>query len=432
VSIIPKLLCCTLVTSCLTAPVAASGEPLRLDTALRDALGHHPRVRALAAETHRLQGELTTARQWVPDNPELGGDWTNRDGPDDTTTDWEVSLSQRVEVAGQRGHRVARAHRRLDALEAELAALRVAVASKVREAFLALSVALRREQVAAEMVALNDRLVTIARARYAAGDVADADVALASLARSEALRRQLEETRATAAARRGLAVALGLERLPAVEPGALVPPRPPLPLGELEPLLEGHPRLAALDHEREAAEADLALARAARFPDLTVNAHAGEEESRDTLLGVGLSLPLPLFHRQQGAIGAARTDGARLAAEADRVRAELRQEVARARAGLVAALEEVALFDTEILPGLDTHLRRIHRAYELGEMDLATLTVTQAQVVAARFDHLQALLEAWQARIDLDRAMGRATSGPEGAPGNPPPAERGRGGGHPE
>jgi hypothetical protein len=34
-------------------------------------------------------------------------------------------------------------------------------------------------------------------------------------------------------------------------------------------------------------------------------------------------------------------------------------------------------------------------------------------VVAARFDHLQALLEAWRARCDLDRALGldpRATN----------------------
>jgi cobalt-zinc-cadmium efflux system outer membrane protein len=406
VSTIPKFLCFTFLAVCLAAPAAASSELLRLDTALRDTLGHHPRVRALEAQKHRLAGELTAARQWVPDNPELGGDWTNRDGPDDTTTDWEVSLSQRVEVAGQRGHRVAAARRRLDALDMELAALRVEVAAEVRDAFTVFSVAERREEVAAEMVTLNDRLVTIARARYAAGDVADADVALASLARSEALRRRLEETRATATARRGLALALGIEHLPAVEPVALVPPPPPPPLVELAPLMEQHPRLVALDREREAVEADLALAHAARYPTLTVNAHAGEEESRDTLLGVGLSLPLPLFHRQQDAIGVARADRAGLAAEADRVRAELRLEAERSRATLVAALEEVALFNTEILPGLDVHLRRIHRAYELGEMDLTTLTVTQAQVAAARFDHLQALLEAWQARIDLDRAIG--------------------------
>jgi cobalt-zinc-cadmium efflux system outer membrane protein len=406
VSTIPKSLCFALFAFCLAAPAVASDEPLHLETALRQALGRHPRVRALEAERLRLEGELAAARQWVPDNPELGGDWTNRDGPDDTTTDWEVSLSQRVEIAGQRGHRMDGARRRSDALEAELAALRVEIAAAVRKAFTTLAVAERREQVAAEMVSLNDRLVTIARARYAAGDVADADVALASLARSEALRRRLEEARTSAAARRGLGVALGTERLPEVETVALPSPALPPPLVELEPLLNNHPRLVALRRGRQAAEADLALARVARLPDLTVNAHAGEEESRDTLLGVGLSLPLPLFHRQQGAIGAARTDRARRVADADRVRAELHQAAQLARAALVTALEEVALFNTEILPGLDTHLRRIHRAYEVGEMDLTTLTVTQAQVVAARFDHLQALLEAWRARCDLDRALG--------------------------
>ena len=403
---VPQVICCTLVACFLTVPVVAADEPLTLAAALRRALEHHPRIRALEAERHRLRGERAAARQWLPDNPALAGDWTNRDGPDDTTTDWEVSLSQRFEVAGQRGHRLDAVSRRSDTLEAELGALRVDVAAQVRQAYTALSVAQRREQVAAEMVSLNDRLVQIARARFTAGDVADADVALASLARSEALRRRLEEARASAAARRELAVSLGLEHLPAVTPVAPAPPAAPPPLAELEPLLADHPRLATLDRQRQAGEADLALARAARLPDLTVSAHAGEEESRDTLVGVGLSLPLPLFHRRQGEIGTARAELARLAADAGRVRAELHQEMERARTALVAALEELALFDSEILPGLDTHLGRIHRAYELGEMDLTTLTVTQAQVVAARFDHLQALLDAWRARIDLDRAVG--------------------------
>jgi cobalt-zinc-cadmium efflux system outer membrane protein len=432
VSTLPKSLCRILLAFCLAAPSPTAAEPLTLDRALRQVMEHHPRLRALEAERHRLQGELARTRQWLPDNPELAGDWTSRDGPDDTTRDWEMSLSQRFEVAGQRSRRIDGAEQRLAALVQELAALRVEVAADVRQAYSGLAIAKAREQVAAEMVGLNDQLVKIARARFTAGDVSEADVALAALALSEALRRQLEEARESAATRRELAVALGVDPLPPVVPTPLTSPPPPPPLAELQVQIEDHPRLAALGRAWQAAGADLALARASRLPDVTVRAHAGEEESRDTLLGIGLSLPLPLFHRQQGEVGAARADRARLAAEAVRVRAELRHETERARTALVAALEELALFDTELLPGLDTHLRRIHRAYELGEMDLTTLTVTQAQVVAARFDHLQVLLAAWQARIDLDRALGRSTSRPEGASGNPPPAGRGPGGGHVE
>lgn len=405
-STVAKVLCCTLVACLFAVPAVAADEPLSLAAALRRAVEHHPRIRALEAERERLRGQRAAARQWLPDNPELGGDWTSRDGADGTTTDWEVSLSQRFEVAGQRGHRLDGVSRRHDALEAELGALRVEVIAEVRHAYTALSVAQRREQVAAEMVSLNDRLVQIARARFTAGDVAEADVALASLARSEAQRRRLKEERSAAAARRELAVALGLEHLPAVPPSTLAPPAAPPPLVELEPLLVRHPRQSALVRAQQAVTADLALARAARLPDITVSAHAGEEGSRDTLVGVGLSLPLPLLHRQQAEIATAHAARARLSAEEEQTRSELRQEMVRAHTALVAALEELALFDSEILPGLDTHLRRIHRAYQLGEMDLTTLTVTQAQVMAARFDHLQALADAWQARIDLDRALG--------------------------
>jgi len=417
VSIRKKSLCCTLLASLLAPPAALAAPPLTLNQAVTEALEHHPRLRALEAKRLRLAGELAAAQGWLPDNPELAGDWTSRNDPDDTTTDWELSLRQRFEIGGQRSQRVAGAVQRVAALDRDLAALRVEVGAAVRAAYARLAVAEGRAAVATEMVGLNERLAAIARARFAAGDVADADVALASLARAEAMRRRLEEARASAAARQELTLAVGVNPLPPIAPTPLTPPPPPPPLAELQAQIDHHPGLAALDHQRQAAEADLARAQAARLPDLTVSGHAGAEASRDTLAGIGLSLPLPFVHRQQGEIGAARAETARLAAAADQLRAELRQELERAHATLATALEELALFESEILPGLDTHLARIHRAYELGEMDLTTLTVTQAQVVAARFDHLQALGAAWQARIDLDRATGAdflATPGPNG------------------
>lgn len=395
-----------LVVSLFLAPLAVA-ETFTVADALRQTLEHHPRLRLLEAERIRLQGEVARARQWVPENPELAGAWTNRDGQGDTTNDWELSLSQRVEIAGQRGHRVDGAERRLDLLDGSLAALRVEVAASVHRAYAALAIAHARVGLAAEMVLLNDRLVAISRARLASGDVAEVDVALANLARSEALRRDLLEKRRMADARNAFASALGVERLPAVELVPMVPPLSPFALDELEEQVANHPRLAALSGEEAAVQADLALARASRLPDLTVSAHVGEEEGSDTLVGVALSLPIPLFHRHQEEVGRARARGVGLAAEVERVRGELWQEVTRAHSVLNTSLQELDLFATTILPGLDTHLRRILRAYELGEMDLTTLTVTQAQVVEARFDHLQVLLDAWQARIDLDRALGR-------------------------
>lgn len=393
--------------SSLSFPLAAAAAPpLTAAVAISQALESHPRLQALAAERLRLDGVLARDRQWLVDNPELSGDWARRRGGGDSTTDWEVGLDQRFEMAGQRHHRLESVQARLTALDAQIDALRIEVAGRVQIAFTTLAIARERERVAAEMVGLNDELVRIARARLQAGDVADSDVALASLARSEAMRRSLEVRRATAAARRELAEALGVASLPPLALETVVPPPPPQPLDALLAHLDDHPRLAALARARAAAGSDLALARAARLPDLTVGGHVGREESRDTLIGLSLSLPLPLFHRRQAEIGAAQSEQHRLDAEAAQVRAELAQAVGQAHAALTSALEELDLFDREILPSLSTHLRRIHRAYELGEMDLTTLTFTQAQVVAARFDHLQALADGWQARVDLNRATG--------------------------
>jgi cobalt-zinc-cadmium efflux system outer membrane protein len=385
---------------------AVVAAPLTLDAALVRNLEHHPRLRALETERDRLAGERDQARLWLPDNPELAGDWTRRDGPDDTTTDWELSLAQRFEVGGQRGHRLAGVQARIAALDGSLAALRVELAADLRGAWIDLTIAAAREQVAADVVGLNDRLVTIARTRFAAGDVSEVDVALAELARADALRQRLEEARHRSAARRAVARALGVERLPAMDLAPVTTPPRPRALPDLRPEVQDHPQLVALAAAQQASRADLALARAGRIPDVTIAAHMGEEDSSDTLAGVTLSLPLPLMHRRQMAIGAARAATSHLAAEIEATRTDLLQEVERAHASLTAALEELDLFAAAILPGLDTHLRRIHRAYQLGEIDLTALTVAQARVVAARFDHLDTLRTAWHARIALDRTLG--------------------------
>jgi len=61
-------------------------------------------MRALEAEASEARGDLEQARTY-PFNPELGVDVGRRRGDLSSTIDYGVSLSQEIELGGQRGRR---------------------------------------------------------------------------------------------------------------------------------------------------------------------------------------------------------------------------------------------------------------------------------------------------------------------------------------
>ncbi|MBK7991820.1 MAG: TolC family protein [Comamonadaceae bacterium] len=71
------------------------------------------------------------------------------------------------------------------------------------------------------------------------------------------------------------------------------------------------PRQRALAAREDAARARLGVERGNRNPDVTIGVHAGREgpsDARERLAIVSLSVPLPLFKRNDAAVGQAITD----------------------------------------------------------------------------------------------------------------------------
>ena len=132
-----------------TAGGARAGEPLTLGAAVERALAQNADVRAAEAEVRAAKARLEGASVLLAANPELSGAAGSRDGEARRTAEWEVAVSQRVEIGGQRGARVAAARAAVGAAEGRLAATRARIAAEVRE-LLGRAAALRlRAEVAA-------------------------------------------------------------------------------------------------------------------------------------------------------------------------------------------------------------------------------------------------------------------------------------------
>jgi len=176
---------------------------------------------------------------------------------------------------------------------------------------------------------------------------------------------------------------------------------------DLAQRLEQSPGVARWQAELAQRDALRAGARSERAPDVTLSAGprllSGTDE---TALVVGVSLPLPLWNRNRGAIAEAEHRLAKLAAEARAARVRAVTELVTARVGLEASSEEAALLRTRVLPGTERAVEALRRGYQAGRFAQVEVLDAERARLAAREQYLKALSEAHHSAQQIERLTG--------------------------
>lgn len=386
--------------------VREQAQPVALTLAafLEHVSQHNPELAAAAAEAGAHDGAVRQAGL-VP-NPELATLFEDREKSTRTST---VQLNQRLELGGKRAGRVNAAGRERDAALADLAIRRAEVRADAVTAFYDVLAQQERHRLALESVALAGRAAQAAARRVAAGKVSPVEETKARVAESAVRIELMQSASDLSAARMRLAVLGGKGSSLATigVSGGLEPPAAPLPLHQMERALDLSPVLTRARIEVELREARSQLERARRHPDLTVSLGA----KRDEALGrsqaiIGLSVPLPLFDRNQGNVqeALARADKARdeLAAAEHRIAAELRQAHAR----LASAREQLELIRTDILPGAQSAYDAAQKGFEFGKFNFLDVLDAQRTLLQATSQHVLMLMEAHRANASIERILG--------------------------
>lgn len=382
---------------------AAQASVLTLDEALRTARDNNPELAAARWGIDIVQGERDQAG--LLPNPELSWEQEDTRRGSQTTT---VSLSQRLELGGKRGARVSLAERDQAVAALELERQGNALRADVLTAFDAALQAQQRLQLAEQSLRLTERGLQVVQGRVRAGSASPIETTRAQVQVSQMRLEQGAAEQAVRVAYQQLAAVTGAPqaRFARVEPTPLdgaVPPEVDSLLARLEQTAEL--RLARLQIEQR--EAALGVARSQRIPDLTVSLGSQYSETdRERINVVGLSMPLPLFDRNQGNVlsAARRADQARDLRNGAELR--LRSEVVQALAQWQVAAREVQAFDGSILPAAQQAVDAATRGFERGKFSFLEVLDAQRTLVAARTQYLQAQAQGSDARVRLERLFG--------------------------
>lgn len=404
---IPRKIALLCLLLAATASAQASGS-LSLPEALSAAFAQNPELAAAGREIGIAEGERRQAGL-IP-NPQLT--WEVEDTRRETRTT-TVTLSQPLELGGKRGARIAVAGAGQTIAQLDLERQRNGLRADVVQAFHAALRAQTALELAQQSQALTERGLRVVQGRVTAGQSSpvEATRAQVQLAQAQAQVRRAASQRSVAyqalARLTGSPVAR-FDRLLATDlsPGAA--PAAEALLARVEQTAEW--RLAAAQVER--GEASLGSEKAQRIPDLTVSLGSQySREDRERVNVVGLSMPLPLFDRNQGnvLVAARRADQARDLRNAVELR--LRSETRSALSQWATAMQEVQAYDRTILPSAQQAVDTATRGFEMGKFAFLDVLDAQRTLIEARGLYLQALASATDARAQVERLYGDLEGG---------------------
>ena len=380
---------------------------LTLQKAIDLALGGNLDLAVARREIEATQGPVIQGQ--ARPNPELV--YSLEDQRAATRTQ-SVQINLPIEVGGKRAARIAAAERGRDIAVEELNLRRVEICATVVAAFFEVLAAQERAALAGAGVDLAKRATDAVAKRVAAGKVSPVEETKARVAEAGV---QVELAQAQSEQRNARARLVSL--LGANPPRfALVSGRvdelPAVPsFDNVQQRLLASPALRRAQLEIERRRSLVDVERTKRIPDITfsLGVKRPNELQRDQLL-FGVSVPLPLFDRNQGNLLEAlkREDKAR--DEIQALSARLSTDVLQARERLEYIRGEVDVLQRDVLPGAKSAYDAATVGFENGKFNFLEVLDAQRTYFAAKFQYLKALAEAHRAAADIDRVLGETSA----------------------
>jgi cobalt-zinc-cadmium efflux system outer membrane protein len=397
----------------VSAPVSSAssstGLPADLALALRDIWQSHPEVGEARAMVESARASARAASRPLY-NPALQLDMENADVDRRT-----AGVNLTLDLSGKRRARAAEGEAGLRYAQAAYDRIRQDVASRWLKAWFAASMTERVRQIGSQRLELMQRFDALAARRLAVGDLSSPERDLAALALAEAQAQQAALIGKEAVAQASLRSLGGAGSVAGdIRPGL----PPPLQL-EAPGIPDGLPDLRVAHARADTARAGVIVAQREQRLDPTVGITGGKVRvapgRSDNVIGLSLSIPLPVRNNFS-----AQVDAARANVDAAMAGVQSQQRIAQARldesVSRYSALREASKsFDSSRAAAFTDRTGMLERLWKSGEISTSDYLVQLRQSLDTALSGLELRNDTWQAWIDFLGASGRLLEGDEDA-----------------
>lgn len=390
---------------------ASESESLSLAQAIAHALEQHPRLATYDANQRAAEARLLTALERP--NPDLEFELEDVLGSgeyrDFQSAVYNLGISQLLELGGKRRLRGKVAESDIEAESLRYEVARREVMRETATRYVATLSAQATEENARELLKIAEEASGSVSELEAGGRGSAIDVKRTDLERRQS-QLQLElRKRESEAARRHLAAMWG-EDEPSFDrvsgklenPGAGI-----FSLDELRPGLESHPSVALAEAGVATAENSLTLERSKVTPDVAVGvAWRRDTAINDDAVVLNVSVPLPIWNRNEGGIAEAEAEIDRTQARVTQARTHLDLALSDAWGRLAAAHSEYRLVADDLLPAASELYDSLSESYRLGRTTYLELLDARRSLASLRRERIDALSKYHTARIEIEVLTG--------------------------
>lgn len=382
---------------------------LSLAEALCLARAHNPEWRAAAARVEAARGRARQAGVWS--NPELEfaiEDWPVTRGGGLSDAKQTVGIAQTLPYPGKKSLEAQAGAAGTRGSVATLALRRASLEREVKVAFYRVLAGTRLVEVSRQLVAAAESTAATARKRVEAGAAAYQEQLRAEVQGDQARTEALNHERDLTGARTELATLLGRSDLDGVtlRGGLAEVPDAVLLTADAAAVLARHPGIQVADANLERTRLEQRRARLEPYPDVRVGLAGGRlGETDESIIQLGVSLPLPIFDRSRGRQQEALANVVEAEAGREAVGHQLRREWIEAQTRYRTAARQVGDYRERILPKSEEALRLVQLGFEQGKFGFIDWIDTQRTAAEVRLAYQQRLLELNLAQADLEALL---------------------------
>ena len=380
---------------------------LTLEQALRLASETNPNVRAKEFELKAVgAGEITAGLRPNPTANFLAEQFGGASSA--SQTQYTINIGQPIELGGKRQRRIDSATAQTKVTSHQLADLRRQIDFQVKKSFTDILVARESAALAEQNLAALDDLEKVQRLRADKGDLSGLELLRIQVQRYGLERDAADARQALTAGKIALRALVGPDKV--VEDfavtGALDYRDAAFTQSELyRRALDARPDVRAAEAAREKARADINLAKANAWWDITPQIEY-QRIGPDNTIGFGVGLPLRIFDRNQGEIARTQADALRVDAVRDAVAVQALSEVDTALAAVQTERGKVQALRDTYLPKATQARDTVEFAYRRGGVSLLDYIDAQRTYRETALEYVRALGNYRSAIHLLEAAVG--------------------------
>lgn len=347
----------------------------------------------------------------LPPNPELGIEWDNLGSnlPADDVRETKISLNQPFEVGGKPSARKNKGQAEILRLQREQTTAWLDIATEVRMAFLEVLVARERLTLQQEAEKIASELAGLTHERVAAGELAATEETRAEARKAETMAETQKQLRLLAESELGLTLALvepdniTVTAVGQLQQEVAIPDRQTLLAG-----IQDSPLLTLRRSESELAATGLSLEQANAWSDPALSIAVREIPGKDArAVSVGISIPLPLFQRNQVALAEASATVRKATTNEEAAARRLKTELIKSHSMLVAADHEARTLRNEVLSRAAEAAEAVREGFRAGKFRYSDVLEASQSLVTVQSRHLDTILDLNRAAITLDHLLGK-------------------------